>query len=210
VDLALIVSALAILLCLALVIVPPVRNRRGRRRARGDARSTAPDIPGEGPAVAETDTRVDGPVLVRPFRADAPPAPLPVALVTGLVTGVVAGLIAMPAAGVAVGVASVVVLLVPRLRLLLGLVAVAGMAAAGIYTVVHQATAVVPPGGAWTLSFDAASRLAWTGVVFLGADAVVEAVLARRREQSNITPSAGDHPPGSAAGGTAGTGPLLD
>jgi hypothetical protein len=210
VNLALIVSALAILLCLALVVGPSVRNRRDRRRARRDPGSIPPDTRSTGPPAASADITRDGPVLIRPFRADAPAAPLPVALVTGALTGAVAALIAMPVAGLAVAVASVVVLLVPRLRLALGLIAVAGIGAAGIYTVVHQATAVVPPGGSWTLSFDVANRLAWTGVVFLGADAVVEALLTRRRARSDGSGSAGSPPSGSSSGGTPGADPVVD
>jgi hypothetical protein len=210
VDLALIVSALAILLCLALVVGPSVRSRRDRRRARRDVGTSLPDDRSTGWREVSADTRPDPPVLIRPFGADAPAAPLPVALGTGAVTGVVAALIAMPAAGVAVAVASTVVLLVPRLRLALGLIAVAGIAAAGIYTVVHQATAVVPPGGSWTLSFDVANRLAWTGVVFLGADAAVEAVLSRRGARSDRAGSAGGRPSASVPEGAPATDPAID
>jgi hypothetical protein len=113
-----------------------------------------------------------------------------VALVTGVITGAVAAVIAAPKDGLAVGVASVVVLLVPRLRILLGLAAVAGIAAAGWYTAAHQAALHVPADGSWPLSFQTASNLAWAGVVFLGADAVVEVVLRRRRRGSRRTESA--------------------
>ncbi|MGH9079229.1 MAG: alpha-(1-_3)-arabinofuranosyltransferase domain-containing protein, partial [Acidimicrobiales bacterium] len=225
VDLALIVSTLAILVCLALVVGPRARERRraGRERRRagredGSAmrqpvpaasrRTTATErsTPADTPAVATMDTSADisadsspgAPALIRPFRADGPPAPLWVALVTGVVTGAVAAAIAMPAAGLAVGVASAVVLLVPRLRIVLGLVAVGGIVAAGVYTVVHQATFDVLPGGSWPLSFGAAGRLAWAAVVFLGADAVVEAVLGRRTAGRDVVGAEGD-PPSSAA-----------
>ncbi len=182
VDLALIFSALAIVACLALVFVPWGRIRR-RTVSRGRPENMPSDVADEpGPAFGpRTAAPEDGPALARPFRAEAPAAPVGVALATGAVTGAVAAAIAMPTAGLAVGIASVVALLVPRLRILLGLMAVAGIVAAGLYTIVHQANVNVPPGGAWTLSFDAASRLAWAGVVFLGADAVVEAVLSRRQ-----------------------------
>ncbi len=83
-------------------------------------------------------------------------------------------------AGSAVGVAALAVLLVPRLRVLLGLVAVACIVAAGVYVTVHQAQSPVPDNGAWPRSFGAASEWAWAAVVFLGAEGVVDAVQRRR------------------------------
>ena len=106
-----------------------------------------------------------------------------VALLTGLITGVVGGSISSVWVGLAVGAASAVVLLVPRLRIILGLVAIGGIVAAGWYTAAHQAALHVPADGSWTLSFQKASDLAWAGVVFLGADGVVEVVLRRRRRR---------------------------
>jgi hypothetical protein len=103
-----------------------------------------------------------------------------VSLVTGVVTGTVAGLIAAPLSGVAVGIGTMAVLLVPRARIVLGLLAIAGVVAAGIFVTVHQATFHLPANGAWPRSFGTASDLAWAGVVFLGADSVVEAVFRRR------------------------------
>jgi hypothetical protein len=126
----------------------------------------------------------DGPRLVVPFRPESARAPVWVALVAGVATGVAAGAIASPRVGLAVGVASVVVLLVPRLRVILGLAAVAGIVASGWYTVAHQAALQVAPDGSWPQSFQTAADLAWAGVVFLGADAVVEVVLRRRRNRS--------------------------
>jgi hypothetical protein len=183
VDVALIVSALAIVACLALVLVPWGQSRRQSRRDRRRPGWRSPSLAHEPAGVVQSPAPDGGPTLARPFRAEAPPAPLGVALVTGAVTGAVAAAVAMPAAGLAVGIASVVVLLLPRWRTILGLLAVALIVGAGVYTIVHQATSDVLPGGAWALSFDAASRLAWAGIVFLGADAVVEAVLGRRRAE---------------------------
>ncbi len=202
VDLALIISVLAIVACLVLVLVPWgwIRRRTGRRRVAGDGTEGAVEEPARDAGLPDPH---EAPVLARPFRAEAPAAPLGVALATGLVTGVVAAAVAMPVAGLAVGIATVAALLVPRLRILLGLLAVTGIAAAGVYTVVHQATFDVPPGGAWTLSYDAASRLAWAGVVFLGADAVVEAVLGRRRAARSGTGPTVPVPPAGAPAGTA-------
>ncbi len=182
VNVALIVSLLAILACVVLAIEPGRRWRRARRPDRADA--AAGHDPSPAPRLAVPADVVEGPRLASLFRGAPPPAPPWVAVVTGVVAGVVAGVVTIPAIGLAVGVACAVALFVPRLRALLGLVAVAGIAAAGIYTVAHQALAHVPAGGSWTLSFDAASKLTWAGVVFLAADTVVELVLQRRSERS--------------------------
>ncbi len=131
----------------------------------------------------QTGDYVGGASLVVPFRAESTRAPVWVALLTGLITGVVGGSISSLWVGLAVGAASAVVLLVPRLRIILGLVAIAGIVAAGWYTAAHQAALHVPADGSWTLSFQKASDLAWAGVVFLGADGVVEVVLRRRRRR---------------------------
>jgi hypothetical protein len=141
---------------------------------------------------------IQGPHLAVPFGAEPSRAPVWVAVIVGPVTGAVAAAIATPTAGLAVGVATIAVLLVPRLRILLGLAAIAGIVAAGWYTAAHQAAAHVPANGSWPLSFGTASTLAWAGVVFLGADGVVEAVLGRRRRRPV--------PPEPVS---SGTGPLL-
>jgi len=77
------------------------------------------------------------------------------------------------------------VLLVPRLRFVLAIAAVTCVAAAGIYVAVHQNQIRTPDDGAWPQSFGTASTLAWAGVVFLGADGVVDAVLRARHRRSN-------------------------
>jgi arabinofuranan 3-O-arabinosyltransferase len=228
VDLALIISLVAIVACLVLVFLP-VRSRRRRRRggrhsrshshttvgevgtvagSAGPAEPVAPvaavnrDPDGGGPEAAgaspEGSAGITGPHLVVPFRSEAPRAPFWLALVAGVVVGALAAAIASPAAGAAVGVATVVVLLVPALRVVLGLLAIAGVVAAGAYVAVHQGQAQVPAGGSWPLSFNTASKLAWAGVVFLGADGAVEmiqqgsSVLRRRTARAAETWEASD------------------
>jgi arabinofuranan 3-O-arabinosyltransferase len=176
VDIGLLVSLLAILLCLVLVFLP----RRWRR------------------AVDRAEVRADGedaPRLLRPFVQDGRPATVRLALVIGVITGMVAGVISAPVTGAIVGVATGVALLVPRLRMLLGVAAVGCVLAAGIYVVAHQGSAHVTADGAWPSHFELASSLTWAGIVFLGADATVE-VFRRWRG-----------PPGNDGAGTAGTRP---
>jgi len=240
VDIALIISLVAIVVCLVLAFLPVRARRRRRRKGRHSpggqpvsgstvgldpmvAESGLSPVPAGSLADGATETSPDetvlersedsdGPRLVVPFRSEAPRAPVWLALLAGVVVGVVAGLITSLGAGVAVGVAVAVVLLVPALRFMLGLLAVAGVVAAGVYVAVHQGQDHVPAGGSWPLSFTSASKLAWAGVVFLGADGAVEMIqrgssALRRRASggpqapsSSETSEAGelsgeDHPP---------------
>lgn len=80
------------------------------------------------------------------------------------------------------------VLLVPRLRLLLGVAAAGCVLAAGIYVLAHQGAAHVTANGSWPSNFGLASSLTWAGVVFLGADATVE-VVRRWRGPSKLPPA---------------------
>ncbi len=196
VDWALVVSAVAIVACVVLACWPVGRRRRRRRRhVHAAAGDTAPD-----PATTMVDTTVvhDGPapddadeerVLDRrprlqvPFGAEGPRASVPVALLTGAVSGGVAAAVATPRAGLAVGAATLVVLLVPRLRFLLGVAAVGCVVAAAAYVAVHQNQVHVPDNGAWPQSFGTASQWAWAGVVFLGADGAVDVALRARRRR---------------------------
>ncbi|MGA8723401.1 MAG: alpha-(1-_3)-arabinofuranosyltransferase family protein [Acidimicrobiales bacterium] len=176
VNVTLIVSALAIIACLLIVFFPK-RFRRRRRRGVHAVRSSGTDPAGEG-----------GPVLAVPFSAEAPRAPVWVALLAAVVAGALGAAIAMPLAGIAVGAATLLVLLVPRLRVILALAAIAAIVAAGIYTAVHQAQTHIPPDGNWPTNFETASRWAWAGVVFLGVEGVVDIVLRRRRTKTQESP----------------------
>ncbi len=190
VDVALVVSTAAIIACLVLVFLPRRRRARGRHSRAATAGADAVAAP----------ATEDAPALAVPFGAEGPRAALWVALSGGAVTGAIAALIAAPVAGAAVGAATALVLLVPRLRIVLGLAATACVVAAGVYTAVHQHQFQVPPDGAWPLSFATASRWAWAGVVFLGGDAVVDVLLRRRadrlarRAEGEASPAEGDDP----------------
>jgi hypothetical protein len=169
VNIGLLVSLLAILLCLVLVFLP----RRWRR-------------PGRYPETAASSD--DAPGLVHPLAPAGAPAPVVTALIIGVITGAVAGFITVPVTGVIVGAATVAVLLVPRLRLLLGVAAAGCVLAAGIYVLAHQGAAHVTANGSWPSNFGLASSLTWAGVVFLGADATVE-VVRRWRGPSKLPPA---------------------
>jgi arabinofuranan 3-O-arabinosyltransferase len=181
VDVALLVSIVAILGCLVLALVPA----RKRRRHRHQMAAQDPAVPAGAPVAAVEPG--DGPVLAVPFGRGTRRVPMWTSLATGVAVGLVAGLIASPVAGSAVGVATVVALLIPRVRIVLGLAAIAAVVAAGAFVAIYQARHLVPADGAWPLSFNTASQLAWTGVAFLGADAVVDVVLRRRAAKDAST-----------------------
>ena len=202
-NLAVLVSAVAIVVCLTLAVWP-VRRRRSRRH--GGSGSDTTDDAGvdtmahvDVDADAHADVVVDRrPTLQIPFGAEGPRASILVAVVTAVVAGFVAAAIAAPRAGLGVGLATLVVLLVPRLRFLLGVAAVACVVAAAAYVVVHQQQLQVPDNGAWPQSFGTASQWAWAGIVFLGADGAVDVVLRARRRRLD----------GAAAGDAGEPGPL--
>jgi hypothetical protein len=211
VDLALLVSALAIVVCLVLAFLPRRRRRLPRRprwlpRTGAWGRLVWPERfrrpAARCPVPAHTD---DAPRLAVPFASEGPRAPVWVSLVAGAATGLVAGAISSPGVGLVVGVATVAALLVPRARVVLGLVAVGLVAAAGASVLLGQAHAHYPAGGTWPTNFQSAGSLVWAGVVFLGADATVEVV---RRRQSRRRPGDGaDGPRGEAPDAGSGTGP---
>jgi arabinofuranan 3-O-arabinosyltransferase len=169
VNIGLLVSLLAILVCLILAFLPWARRRPERP---GDT------IPADG----------DAPGLASPFDVDGPRLPVGSSVIVGVAAGAVAGVITTPVTGLVVGVATLVALLVPRLRMLLGLAAVGCVVAAGIYVVARQGSAHIVDNGSWPSEFGLASTLTWAGVVFLGADATVEVVRRWRSPSPDRTP----------------------
>jgi hypothetical protein len=186
---------------LALVPASRLRRRRRLRGPRGEGVASSPpvtdrpDLATVAPVAGDGDTAPvpDGPerpTLTVPFRSDGPAPPVWVILMAAAGAGIVAGAVSVLWVGLAVGVATAVVLWVPRLRVVLGLAAIAGIVAAGAYVTIHQHADHVPSGGDWTLSFGTAGTLAWAGVVFLGADGLVELILRRWDRPVRIGPGA--------------------
>jgi arabinofuranan 3-O-arabinosyltransferase len=167
-NVALLVSALAVAACVALVLWP----RRRRSRAMAAAAQTAPPVD------------LDAPVVTSPFAA-AKAVPLVIAAMVGVTYGLVAAIL-VPQAGflaIFLGVAGglTLALVVPRTRGLLGLAVMGFATAAVLYILVRQAAQHFFFGGGWPSEFEPANMLVWTAIVFLGADAVVELVRRLRR-----------------------------
>jgi hypothetical protein len=196
VNIAVLVSAAAIIGCLVLAVWPVRRRRRTRTGHR--AHSPGSSTPGDddartgtyeplGPGTADgADPRLvldRRPRFQLPFGSEGPRASVVVSVVTAAVAGLVAAGVAAPRAGLAVGVAVFVVLLVPRFRFVLAMAAVGCVVAAAVYVAVHQNQLHVPDNGSWPQSFGVASEWAWAGVVFLGADGAVDVALRARRRR---------------------------
>ena len=99
------------------------------------------------------------------------------ALTIGFLTGLAAALIASYVIGLVVAVATGVALRIPRTRLFLGVIAAGLVIFAGAYITVSQGIKPLHPNGGWPAGFGPAGSLVWAGVLFLGADAVVEIVM---------------------------------
>ncbi len=170
VDVALIISTLAVLLCLVLVFVP-VRRRR-RRTARADGSAGLPDDVTGAVGVAA----VPGPVLAEPGDGGVPTSSWTTAVVGGVLYGALAAFISAPLIGALVGIGVVVVLRRPRLRLALGGAATLLVLATGLSIVIAQGVDPGKANGGWPSGFGFADGLAWAAVLFLGADALAELV----------------------------------
>lgn len=187
---AVLVSLVAIIGCLVLAVWPVWRRRRrkGARRPGLDSagRTTGAAVQSAEEAAANQAIVLDErPKLQIPFGSEGPRASLVAAVVAAGLAGLVASAIASPMAGLGVGVGTLTVLLVPRLRFLVGMAAVGCVAVAGMYVAVHQNQHPVPDNGAWPQSFAKASTWAWAGVVLLGADGIVDAVLRARQRRTD-------------------------
>ncbi len=178
---ALVVSAIAILACVVIGFVPRRRwsalrrAGRGRQRARrrgADAYGTHRQVAGDGAPAR--------PTLAAPFGRTGRRAPVGVAVVAAVVSGGIAAAVALPVVGAPVAAGTLVALLVPRTRTVLGWAAAGLVAAAGTAVVVIQARHHYTANGLWPTHAAVASDLAWAAIVFLCADVAVAAILDRR------------------------------
>ncbi|MGH9089029.1 MAG: hypothetical protein ACRDYZ_13130, partial [Acidimicrobiales bacterium] len=138
-----------------------------------------------------------GPVLGLPFARRGRRPRWWVVVLAAVLTGGAGAAVSVPLVGVAAAVAVAAALLLPQARAVTALLAVGLVAAAGATVVAGQVLHPVAESANWPAAYRDAGELAWTAVVFLGADAVVErgrAVAERRRAASE--PGAVAHPSG--------------
>jgi hypothetical protein len=168
VRVALVVSAIAIVLCVALAVLPErLLVRRARRR---ELRSSGP--------------KEHEPVLSSPLTTASVRPSASVIAIVSILTGLVAAAITSPAVGAAAAVATAGALALRWIRGVLGLGAVGLLMAAGAGVVVGQALHAIPESSNWPSAYDWAGVLVWMAVVALGADAVVSTVGRRRGNPS--------------------------
>jgi len=180
VNIALLISAAVLVLCVVLALLPFLRRRKRRRSsaANGAGPEADDDTLGAAPGAP--------PVLVASWDDGTPGAGWATSLIGGALYGALAGFISQPLIGALVALGVVVVLRVPRTRLVLGVVATGLVLVTGVSIMIGQAVDPARANGGWPSGFGFADGLAWAGVLFLGADAVVELMsrVRRRNEDS--------------------------
>jgi hypothetical protein len=182
-NVALLVSAVAVLSCLFLVLVPRRRRRAPRHGPAPAVTAAAFSAVAVGTEGGEDPEGGDVPTLGNPFGRARSLSP-GVAAILAAVCGLGAGVLVPQAVffevflGVAAGVA--LALIVPRARGLLSL-AVLGFTVGGVLYIISLQSSQRFASGAWPTHFEQANILIWVAVVFLGADGVVELIRRRRR-----------------------------
>jgi arabinofuranan 3-O-arabinosyltransferase len=166
---ALILSALAILMCLGIAFWPLASRRRRARAATVAADAVSP---------VETDAAtIDAPpTLHSPFASGGRRPSLALALTAAAGVGVIAAVFIEPLAGVLLAVVALWALLSSRARSLLTVGSVTLVAATGLYFVAEQYRYRYPAEFEWPTFFPIANTLVWIAIALLLADIVVELV----------------------------------
>jgi arabinofuranan 3-O-arabinosyltransferase len=163
---------------------PEPRHARGRAAPEVALATAVPVLA----AVADGHAD-DSPQLALPFANRDHRPPWWAVVLVAVIAGGVAAAISYPLVGLAAGMAIAAALVVPQARVVTSLVAV-GLLVAAAVTVVHgQAFHPVPESSNWPGTYASAGVLVWMAVVFLAADAVVEAsrrVAARRLRRRTL------------------------
>ncbi len=170
VNAALLVSALAVLVCLVIVAAAVYRSRR-RRGSEGSEAETAA-------AAAHPMDRPDSPRLDSPARRLQPSRRAGV-VISGVVLSGIVGLVAGgPIAGIAVALAVLAALTWSRGRSVLAVGAVVLVVVGAAEVVRHELVNRYIAGAGWPSHFSVASTIVLVAVILLAADASLE--LARR------------------------------
>jgi hypothetical protein len=130
----------------------------------------------------------DEPALALPFTTRGQQPAWWAVAVLALLTGGLAAFISSPLIGLAAGVAVAAGLVVVQVRAVSAAVAVGLLAAGGAMVVYNQSVHPLPESSDWPGAYASAGVLVLMAVMFLGADAVIEAgrrVAARRRRRAD-------------------------
>jgi hypothetical protein len=183
------VSAVALLVVLALAFAP--RNRRARARLQ--------------------DLVLDPePLLASPLDGGTR-AGVGATLGAALTAGVLTAVLVRPWAGLLVAVLTVLAGFVPRTRVVLRAGAVLGLVIAALYVLEVQARFHLPENGGWVAAFSKVATVSWLSVSFLVADTLLDWVQRRRdgRGRHAAGPAGPEQPdrpaePSPLTGSTAG------
>jgi arabinofuranan 3-O-arabinosyltransferase len=205
VNVAMVVSAIGLVLCLLLVLLPLRRRRR-----RPVATDAANDESDDRNIVALPSSDFEsGPRLVASWAGEKTSTGWVVSVVAGSACGLAAAYISAPLTGGLVGAGAVAILRMPRLRLLLGAAATLMVLATGAFVVIRQGVIPTRANGGWPSQFGGADGLAWAGVLFLGADAVIE-LMTRRGQPASGSNSGAVAKPAPAPAAQAAVGDRAD
>jgi hypothetical protein len=171
VDIALWLSALVLLACLAMALGPT--RRTWRRTSAPDPAERASNLP-------------TTPTATSPFRAGGRPLSRRAGWTIVVVGLVAAGVVIGPLPGVIVGAALAASVVRPRLRPILSGGAVALLAVSALYVVQLQLRYHFPTKIEWPSHFDKVALVPWIAAAFLLGDAVLEHLRSRRREPRGL------------------------
>lgn len=183
------ISGLTAVICVLLAVIPE-RTRRWRPKWLGGPRPVVP----KQVAVVTADDR---PRLASPlsYPRSARRPVLGIAVLAGAVAGLIAATLSTPWSpwiGLPVGALVTASALIRQLRFLLTLSSIGLVAGAGLFVVLGQARNHYMVGASWPANFETAGLMVSTGVLMLGADALVERI---RCAPGRDVPSAADAPP---------------
>ncbi len=174
----LVLSGLAILVCLALIWIERRRRRPDLERRDPEPRLASPLVSG-----------------------GARPPPRTVA-VTAVLAGLAAGLMTRPWIGLFVAAGVAAALWWPKARLVLSAGSVAALGIDALYVIIQQGRYRYPPIYNWPSNFGSLADLAWLAVMLLGADVLVQSVrhrAARRDPKRDEPPPDGTEEPAPTA-----------
>jgi hypothetical protein len=174
VDVALVISAAAGALCLAIVLWPR------RRRAAPSAGHDGPAVIEVAPSGDDNEPALDVAGALAPGTPGRPWGP---AVAVAVATAVIGAVTAGPLVGGALGVTVLGVARARRGRAVVGMLAVSAMIGTAVAMVVIEAVGSYPGDGRWASHFEAAALLTWLALVLVAAEGLVRRARRTRRRR---------------------------
>lgn len=172
VSMALLLTVIALLICLGIVIVSLLRSRRKRIGAASN------------PPKASQEELDEAPYLLAPWSSERRVNPSSrAAILTGLACGIVGAAIVSPLTGILLGLITGYAVISTRARTALRLMPVVILALIGVYVALGQLRHNYAPVFEWSSFFSRARVPAWFAILAISAEVVVSIV--RERTPSN-------------------------